>query len=81
LFGPTRSGDGGPDDGSQRGDVPFERLATGGCEAGSHAPAPVGEWPLDRDVPGLLERRELLRECRVRQPELVADEREVDPVI
>src|SRR5262245_26942633 len=38
------------------------------------------QGPLDRDVAGVLERGKLLRERRVGQAELVADERKVCPV-
>src|SRR5262245_31065784 len=50
------------------------------CQPRPHAAAALAERSFDRDVPGLLERRQLFRQRRVGEAELVADEREVRPV-
>ena len=57
-----------------------EPLAADRREPGAHTPPPFAQGPLDRDVAGFLQRRELFRQGRFREPELLADEREVGPV-
>ena len=70
----------GPDDLLQRGDVTFERRSADLGQARPHAPATIAQRTFDAHVSGLLERRELLGERRVRQVELVAQERELGPI-
>jgi len=47
---------------------------------GAHSPPAVAGGSLDVNVAGLLEGGEMLGQPRVRQPELVAHEGELDPV-
>ena len=58
----------------------FERAAAGIGEAHAYAAATVRHRAIDGDVTGVLQRRELLRQCGVGETEAIADEREVDPV-
>ena len=70
----------GPDDLLQRRDVSFERRAADVGQTRAHASATIAHRTVDAHVSGLLERRELLRERRVGEVELVAQERELGPV-
>jgi hypothetical protein len=71
---------GAGDDSLQRGDVSGEPLAAHRREPRAHTPAPLAQGSLDGDVAGFLQGRQLLRQGRVREPELLANEREVGPV-
>ena len=68
------------DDFSERGHVSLESGPAGRGELCTQTSTALTQDLIERQVPRLLERRELLGEGGVRQLELVSDECELDPV-